>query len=150
MLIWFFCIAIKIVTLLCFYHYKEKECSKKRAFNKATFTSKSKQGLISAFAEWIKETGQKPDREGGHWSRSWSTLLVTGILSFLIKRRRGDKDDEEKSECGQLPVFRVYLYTDPVYWSLYRSVYRPCILIRHWLDIDRRNHRKLPIREACS
>ncbi len=26
----------------------------------------AKQGGISAFAQWIRETGQKPDRNGGH------------------------------------------------------------------------------------
>ncbi len=26
----------------------------------------AKQGAISAFAQWIRETGQKPDRDGGH------------------------------------------------------------------------------------
>ena len=30
----------------------------------------AKQGTISAFAQWIRETGQKPDRDGGHQPRS--------------------------------------------------------------------------------
>ncbi len=44
----------------------------------------AKQGAISAFAQWIRETGQKPDRDGGHWPGSWSTLLVTGVLNIFL------------------------------------------------------------------
>ncbi len=37
-----------------------KGCAQhKRAHNEATFTSRSKTRAISAFAQWIRETGQK-------------------------------------------------------------------------------------------
>ncbi len=47
-------------------NYKQKECSTKRAHSEATLRPEAKQGAISAFALWIRETGQKPDRDGGH------------------------------------------------------------------------------------
>ncbi len=47
-------------------NYKQRSAQQNVRTGKLRLRPEAKQGAISAFAQWIRETGQKPDRDGGH------------------------------------------------------------------------------------